>query len=59
MGGKRKTTTVKEDGEAVVGEVAEASSGGFDGLDFGVETLGTGIGQASETIGVGKSVEVA
>ena len=58
VGGKRKTAAVEEDGEAVVGKVAEAASNGFDGLDFGVKAFGACIGQAAEPVVVGKADNV-
>jgi hypothetical protein len=37
---KVEATAVEEDGDSVVVAVGEASSGGLDPLDFGVEALG-------------------
>ena len=46
---------MEEDGKAIVGKVAEATSDGFDGLDFGVETFGSSIGQSAEAMVIGKT----
>ena len=42
---------MKEDGRAVVGEVAEASGGGFERLNQRVEPFGRGIGDAMFEVG--------
>lgn len=41
----------EEDSGAVVFEAAEAACVGFDGLDFGVEALGEGVGDAVLEVG--------
>lgn len=53
-----ETTAVKKNGDAEVVEVAKASGGGFDGLDFGIETFGSGVGEVAAMDVVEEGLEV-
>ena len=49
---------MKKNGDAEVVEVAKASGGGFDGLDFGIEAFGSGVGEVAAGDVVEEGLEV-
>lgn len=55
--GKRKAAAEKGNGDAAIVKVAETTGGSFDGLGFGIEALGAGVGEMVAMNDVGKGLK--